>query len=194
MASVIFLMLPLSVLFVFGLMALAFADVAFREVRVASSSFGGGASRGGGAWPSPHWQRGNGGGRAPTSASALQFGDEREVGTVPFQSNPMLNTLAFNDQVRCHVCVGVFGFHVCSSLLRKWRVVTTTVLTRYVLRSVYFTRRGFLVCYPAATTHAGQSTERPGAGADADGLFGQPSESPWTDSERWQWRRTKRRQ
>ena len=45
MASVIFLMLPLSVLFVFGLMALAFADVAFREVRVASSSFGGGASR-----------------------------------------------------------------------------------------------------------------------------------------------------
>ncbi|MEI8019841.1 MAG: hypothetical protein WCH39_16675 [Schlesneria sp.] len=43
MASVIFLMLPLSVLFVFGLMALAFADVAFREVRVASGSYGGGS-------------------------------------------------------------------------------------------------------------------------------------------------------
>ncbi len=43
MASVIFLMLPLSVLFVFGLMALAFADVAFREVRVASGSLPGGA-------------------------------------------------------------------------------------------------------------------------------------------------------
>ena len=42
MASVIFLMLPLSVLFVFGLMALAFADVAFREARVAS--FGGNGS------------------------------------------------------------------------------------------------------------------------------------------------------
>ena len=41
MASIIFLMLPLSVLFIFGLMALAFADVAFREVRVASGSNGG---------------------------------------------------------------------------------------------------------------------------------------------------------
>ena len=45
MASVIFLMLPLSVLFVFGLMAIAFADVAFREARVASSSPLGGVSR-----------------------------------------------------------------------------------------------------------------------------------------------------
>ena len=44
MASVIFLMLPLSVLFVFGLMALAFADVAFREVQVAHHSPMGGAS------------------------------------------------------------------------------------------------------------------------------------------------------
>ncbi len=44
MASVIFLMLPLSVLFVFGLMALAFADVAFREVRVASNATGGEAT------------------------------------------------------------------------------------------------------------------------------------------------------
>ena len=44
MASVIFLMLPLSVLFVFGLMALALADVAFREVRVGSNSSRDGAT------------------------------------------------------------------------------------------------------------------------------------------------------
>ena len=38
MASVVFLMLPLSVLFVFGLMVLAFGDVAFRQLEVASSN------------------------------------------------------------------------------------------------------------------------------------------------------------
>jgi hypothetical protein len=36
MASVVFLMLPLSVLFVFGLMVLAFGDVAFRQVAVSA--------------------------------------------------------------------------------------------------------------------------------------------------------------